>query len=182
MVSIRKWLPLLAAVMAATGARAQNINWQDAVARLKWERTEAEACASVLKKYGDATAVARGSLAYASAKAEYDAIITGLSIALARKEQPNSLPDLQERLERGFEERQAFCKSADALIPQSQGEKGVVDEIVSGAVSGAVGPLIQALLAIYMRRQDNDALTRKTIETQLEAASWPAFASVAPSS
>ena len=179
---------MLVAVVAATSVRAQEMNWQDAVARLKWERTEAEACVSVLKKYGDAAAVAHGSLAYASAKAEYDAIIAGLSVALARQEQPNSLPDLQARLQRGFEERQAFCKSADALIPQSQGaqgavgEKGVVDAIVSGAVNGAVGPLIQALLAIYMRRQDNDALTRKTIQTQLEGAAWPTFASVAPSS
>jgi hypothetical protein len=49
-------------------------------------------------------------------------------------------------------------------------------------VSGAIGPVIQAVQAIYMRAKDENALTRATIQTQLEATSWPAFAAVAPSS
>jgi hypothetical protein len=68
--------------------RAQDINWQEAVARMAQERTLAETCAALLKKYGDAGAVDRGALAYADAKSEYDAIITGLDVALARGAQP----------------------------------------------------------------------------------------------
>jgi hypothetical protein len=180
MVPGRWWLTLtlLAAVVAGTAAQGQDINWQEAIARLARERTQAETCVIVLKKYGDPAAKDRGSLNYAEAKAEYDGIIAGLTVALVRKEQPASLPDLQSRLQRGFEKRQAFCQGVQSLIPpQSTGEKGPIDEIVSGAI----GPLIQAVQAIYFRAKDDDQLTRKTIQTQLEATSWPAFASVSPS-
>jgi hypothetical protein len=177
MASGRWWPLFLAVVAAATALHAQEINWQEAVARLARERTQAESCASVLKKYGNPTAIERGSLVYGEAKAEYDGIIAGLSVALTQKERPTSLPDLQGRLQRGFEKREAFCQSALSFIPHGKGEKGVIGEIVSGAV----GPLIQALQAIYFRAKDEDLLIRKTIQTQLEATSWPAFASVSPS-
>jgi hypothetical protein len=129
------------------------------------------------KKIGDPTAIERGSLAYGEAKAEYDAIIAGLIVALARKEQPASLSDLQGRMQRGYEKREALCESALSLIPQGKGEKGIVEEIVKGAI----GPIIQAVQAIYFKAKDDDTLTRKTIQTQLEATLWPAFASVSPS-
>jgi hypothetical protein len=176
----RWWLTLLAVVVAGTALHAQDINWQEAVARLARERTQAETCASVLKKYGDDTAKERGSLSYGEAKAEYDGIIAGLTVALARKEQPASLSHLQGKLQRGFEKREAFCQRAQSLIPEDKGQKGIIDEIVSGAI----GPLIQAVQAvqaIYFKAKDDDLLTRKTIQTQLEATSWPAFASVSSS-
>ena len=118
---------------------AQPINWQEAVARLAQERTQAETCARLLKKYGDAAAIDRGSLTYGEAKAEYDGIIAGLGVALARKEKPASLPDLEDRLRRGFDEREVFCKSAQALVPARTGETGVVGEIVRGAVKADQG-------------------------------------------
>jgi hypothetical protein len=177
MVPGRWWLTFLAVVVAGTPLRAEDINWQEAVARLARERTQVETCVSVLKKYGDPTAIERGSLSYGEAKAEYDGIIAGLSVALARKERPTSLSDLQGRLQRGFDRREAFCKRAQSLIPEDKGEKGAIEEIVSGAI----GPLIQAVQAIYFRAKDDDLLTRKTIQTQLEATSWPAFASIWPS-
>ena len=169
----------LCGVLAAAGTRlhAEEINWQEAVARLAQERTQAETCARVLKKYGGAEAVDRGALAYGEAKAEYDGIIAGLTVALARKERPASLSDLQARMQRGFAEREAFCKEAEALLPKASGEKGVVEEIVAGVAK----PVIEAVEAIYFRAKDDDALTRRTIQTQLEATLWPAFASVAPS-
>ncbi len=142
MVVVRWWLPLLAVVVAGSTLHAQEINWQEAVARLARERTQAETC------------------------------------VLARKEQPASLPDLEDRLQRGFEKREAFCQSVQPLIPQSSGQKGVIDEIVSGAI----GPIVQAVKEIYLDAQQQDELTRKTIQTQLEATSWPVFASVTPSS
>jgi len=180
MVPVLCWLAFLAVVAAGTPLHAQEINWQGAVAELARERTHAEYCVSVLKKYGkdNPAVIDRGSLSYGEAKAEYDAIIAGLSVALARRgQQPASLPDLQSRLQRGFEKREALCKSAQSLMPpQPTGERGVVGEIVGGAI----GPVIKALQAIYIRAKDDDLLTRKTIQTQLEATSWPAFASVSP--
>ena len=97
---------------------AQEINWQEAVARLARERTLAETCVALLRKYGDPAAQARGSLAYGEAKAEYDGVIGGLVVALARKGQPESLPDLQARLQHGFDKRQAFCLQRRAVGAQ----------------------------------------------------------------
>jgi hypothetical protein len=181
MVSGWWWLAptLFGVLVAGTAVHAQDINWQEAVARLARERTHAETCTSVLKRYGDRAAKDRGSVDYGEAKAEYDGIVAGLSVALARKEQPASLSDLQGRLQRGFEKTEAFCQSALSFMPQDKdkGERGPIEEIVSGVI----GPLIQAVQAIYFKAKDDDLLTRKTIQTQLEATSWPPFASVSPS-
>ena len=133
----------------------------------------AETCVRLLKKYGDPATVDRGALAYGEAKAEYDGIIAGLTVALAQKAAPASLTDLEARLQRGFAKREAFCGSVQALVPSRTGEKGIIDEIVTGAVKGAVDPLIQAIQAIWMRHKDDSALTRKTIQTQLEAPPGP---------
>ena len=178
MVRLRRWL-LMLLILGVAGAplHAQEINWQEAVARLARERTLAETCVALLKKYGNDAARDRGSLAYSQAKAEYDGVIGGLVVALARKGQPESLPDLQAQLQRGFELRDAFCRSVQPLLPPSSGQKGPIADIVEGAVK----PVIDAVVAIWSRTRDDDALMRKTIQTQLEATSWPAFDKVAPS-
>jgi hypothetical protein len=80
-------------------------------------------------------------------------------------------------MQRGFEAREAFCKSVQALVPSSAGQKSVIADIVTGAV----GPVIDAIKAIWMRGKDDDALMRRTIQTQLEAALWPSFGSISPS-
>ena len=171
---------LLALVLSVltTSLLAQEVNWQEAVARLAHERSLAETCVGLLKTYGDKAAQARGSLAYGEAKADYDEVIAGLTVALARRQQPESLPDLQARLQRGFAEREAFCRSVDPLLPKAHGQKSPVADIVEGAVK----PVIDALVSIWSRTRDDDALMRKTIQTQLEATSWPVFDKVAPSS
>jgi hypothetical protein len=154
------------------------IGWQEAVARLARERTLAESCAALLKKYGDVHSIDRGSLAYTNAKAEYDGIIAGLSVALASRDKAFSLPGLEASLRRGFEKRGAFCKSVQPLLVMTkQGEKGIVDEIVA---SGLIGLLLQAGKEIWQRIRDDNALMRKTIGTQLEATVWRPFASIPP--
>jgi hypothetical protein len=124
MAPSRWWLLLsLAVCVTVTALHAQEINWQEAVARLARERTLAETCVGLLKRYGDKAAQARGAVAYGEAKADYDEVIAGLVVALARKEQPESLPDLQARLQRGFDERAAFCRSVDPLVPKAHGQR-----------------------------------------------------------
>jgi hypothetical protein len=119
-----------------------------------------------------------GAVAYNEAKAEYDAVIAGLVVALAESERPVSLPDLETRLQRGFEKRTSFCEAARAVMPPPPtGQKGSAEEIVSGAV----GPLVDAVKAIWLRKMDANAQTNETIKLQLEDAKWPSFASVSPS-
>jgi hypothetical protein len=153
---------------------AADIGWQEAVARLAHERTLAVTCAALLKKHGDASAIDRGALAYAEAKAEYDAIVAGLVVALARRDKPSSLPDLETRLRNGFGKRMVFCENVQQLLPPTTGQKSLIADIVKGAV----GPVVDALKAIWLRSRDDNALMRKTIETQLEATVWPQFGSI----
>ena len=51
-------------------------------------------------------------------------------------------------------------------------------------MKAAIEPVIEALsagvAALYNDYREDDALTRATIQTQLEAAKWPAFEDVTP--
>jgi len=153
-----------------------SIGWQEAVARLAGERTRGETCASLLKKHGDEAAISRGALAYGEAKAEVDAVIAGLTAAVAEGKKPKSLPDLEARLERGVQAREAFCAEVMALVPDMSGDKkGITDLTGLGKV---VTSLIDAAKELVLRWADEDALTRKTIQAQLETAVWREFAAV----
>jgi hypothetical protein len=80
--------------------------------------------------------------------------LAGLTVALASREQPSSLPDLETRLRRGFHKRLAFCDSVKEVLPaQTAGEKGLIDTIVGGTI----GPLIDAIKAIWLRIRDDNA-------------------------
>jgi hypothetical protein len=155
-------------------AQAEAIGWQEAVARLAGERTRAETCVRMLKTYGDEGAVRRGDLTYGEAKAEVDAVIAGLIVALAKDEEPASLPDLEARLKHGVKGRETLCEQVKPLVPDASGEKNVIVDLVSGAVE----PLITAVKEIYLGAEEQDRLTRLTIQSQLEATQWPAFADI----
>jgi hypothetical protein len=127
-----------------------------------------------LKKYGDPATVDRAALSYGEAEAEYDGVIAGLVVALARREQPASLPDLQRRLQRGFDKREALCREARARLQITSGDRAIVEQIVSGAVK----PVIEAVVQIYKERNNRAELARKAIQTELEATTWPAFAAL----
>lgn len=160
-------------------ARRNDIGWQEAVARLAGERTRAQTCAGLLKKHGDDTTISRGALAYGEAKAEVDAVVAGLVTALAAGKKPTNLPDLEARLDRGVKARAHFCAEVMALVPDMSGEKdGHTDVLGLGKVLTSV---IEAVKELALRWVDEDALTRKTIQTQLEAASWPDFVAIPPS-
>ena len=156
--------------------KSPEISWSEAVARLARERTIAETFVGLLKRHGSAAAIARGALAYGEAKAEYDAIIAGLTVALASKAATNGLRDLETMLHHAFKKREAFCNNVKPLVPgPTTGEKGVDVKVDIG-----IGVLIDAIRAIWLRTRDESALIRKTIQTQLEAVTWPDFTGVKP--
>ena len=45
-------------------------------------------------------------------------------------------------------------------------------------MKGLVEPVLDAIKSIWFRVRDDNALMRKTIETQLSATRWPDFATV----
>jgi hypothetical protein len=97
-------------------------------------------------------------------------------VALAQNTAPSSLPDLEARLRRGVEAREAFCAAVRPLVPAREGERSVLADLAAGAL----GPLIEAIQALWLDAREGDRLTRKTIQTQLEATAWPAFDAVLP--
>jgi hypothetical protein len=173
-------LGLLLALPAGDTEAQQTIGWQEAVSRFAAERTRAETCAALLKKHGDEAAKSQGALAYGEAKAEVDGLIAGLITVLAQDVHaaPASLPELEAKLQHAFAGREAFCATVLPLVPPARpGEKN----LITALLGEAVGPLIEAVQALVLDAREADRLTAKTIQNQLEAASWLAFAAVAPS-
>jgi hypothetical protein len=155
------------------------ISWPTAVAILADERTRAESMAALLKKYGDSETIDRLSIRYNNAKATYDGVIGALIVALAQKKDPESLDDLQNWLRKGFVERQAFSNDVNRFLPPTLHQKGEpISDMIEGAVKGLVEPVLDAIKSIWFRIRDDNALMRKTIETQLNATRWLDFASV----
>ena len=151
--------------------------WADAVAQLAAARTKAETSVAILKKFGDSGGVAGGLLIYSDAKAEADAVIAGLIVALAAKGKPESLSSLQERVERIIAGLTKLRNLAERQLPRLEGAKEFSD-ILKGAIEQLQKPLLDAVAALYSNFRADNELTRKTIQTQLEAARWLDFAQV----
>ena len=162
-------------VSIAPGISRADIGWPEAVGRLAGARTRAETCAAVLKAYGDEQQISRGQLAYGEAKANFDAVIAELVTALSEGGSPKSLPSLQTDLEHAGEGLGKFCKMVSDLLPSTSGHKGILGDIVKGAIQPVIDALSAAVAALYSNHRKDDALTRETIKTQLEATKWPNF-------
>ncbi len=153
------------------------LTWADAVAQLAALRTEAETSAAVIKRFGGSGHIARGQLIYSDAKAEADAIIAGLMIALSGKGQPERLSSLLERAEQIETALTKLCNMADSQLPKFESTKHLGD-ILKGAIEQLQKPLTDVVAALYNNFRADNELTRNTIQTQLEAARWLSFAQV----
>jgi hypothetical protein len=174
----------LLALLGLTGsvnAQPAAISWPDAVGQIAGERAKAETCVALMKKYGDGAQKARGEITYTNAKADSDAVIAGLIVALSAGQTPASLSSLQARLSSGASGLVEFCGTVSNLLPTTAGqtEKGVMVEIAKMVpFKQLLKMLSDGVSALYNNRRSDDALTRRTIQTQLEAARWPAFSEV----
>jgi len=139
-------------IVGPAPGQAGGISWQEAVTRLAHERARAKTCVPLLKTYGDEVSLSQGDLIYSEVKAEVDVVIAGPIVALAKEDDPESLPDLERRLERGVKGREAFCEHVKPLVPDSTGEKNLVADLVAGGL----GPTIEALKEIYLSAKEAD--------------------------
>jgi hypothetical protein len=177
-------LPALFALLVLTGsaiAQPATITWPDAVGQIAGERAKAETCVALMKKYGDPADKARGEITYANAKADFDAVIAGLIVALSAGQTPASLSTLQDKLSSGASGLAGFCGTVSDLLPKTAGqtEKGVMIDIAKMIpFEQLLKTLSEGVSALYTNHRSDDALTRRTIQTQLEAARWPAFSEV----
>jgi hypothetical protein len=154
------------------------IGWSEAIARLARERTSAEALVELLKKYGSQTNLDRGSFFYNDAKAEIDAVIGGLLVAMAQKSQPTALPDLEERLRAAMEHRKKLADLVQALVPDTSGQRAGIGDIISQTVEKLLSPLRDAVRALWNAHLEHDSFLRATIQTQLEGVRWRDFAAI----
>lgn len=158
---------LVALLLVPAVLQAQTMRWPEAVAALAAERTRAETCGRLLKRHAghNAAALSRGELAYAEAKADVNAVIAGLTVVLAQQGTPPDLPDVEARLTRGVQAREAFCRQVMTLVPEDPGTRDLLVPLL-GAV---LPPLLEAARTLYTGQTAQDRLLRQTIHTQLEA-------------
>jgi hypothetical protein len=172
----------LIALLVLTGSaisQPADMSWPEAVAQLAGERARAETCVALMKKYGGDAQIARAQLTYTNAKADSDAVIAGLITALSAGQTPVSLSSLQARLGSGVSGLLGFCGTVSNLLPSTSGDKNVWAEILSKlGTEQLLKMLSDGVSALYNNHRTDDALTRKTIQTQLEAARWPSFSEV----
>jgi hypothetical protein len=171
-------LLVLLALMGSAISQPATISWPEAVAQLAGERAKAETCVALMKKYGDDAQIARAQLTYTSAKADSDAVIAGLITALSAGQAPASLASLQTKLSSGVSGLVEFCGTVSNLLPNTAGQKNVIVDIAKVAIEPLLKMLSDGVSALYNNHRTDDALTRRTIQTQLEAARWPTFSEV----
>ena len=165
--------PLLAllALLVLTGAviaQPATISWPDAVGQIAGERAKAETCVALMKKYGDDAQKARGEITYTNAKADSDAVIAGLIVALSAGQTPASLSSLQTKLSSGTSGLVEFCGTVIDLLPKTAGptEKGIMVDIVKAIpLEKLLTMLSDGVSALYNNYRNDVALTRKTIQT-----------------
>ena len=162
----------------STISQPATISWPEAVARLAGERAKAETCVGLVKKYGNEAQIDQAQLSYANAKADADAVIAGLIAALSAGQAPASLMSLQTKLNSGVSGLHEFCGMVSNLLPVTAGRKNVLLDIAKVSIEPLLNMLSNGVSALYNNHRSDDALTRRTIQTQLEAARWPAFSEV----
>ena len=159
------FLALFVLTSSAIGQPA-TISWPEAVAQLTGERAKAETCVALIKKYGDDAQIAR------------NAVIAGLITALSTGQAPVSLSSLQTKLNSGVSGLVEFCRTVSNLLPNTAGQKDVVTDIAKVTIGPLLAMLSDGVSALYNNHRADDWLTRRTIQTQLEAARWPTFSEV----
>lgn len=174
---------VLASLLVRAGfafGQLAEITWPDAVAQLAGERSKAETCVALMKKYGSDAQIAHAQLTYTDAKADSDAVIAGLIIVLSKSQPPATLSSLQANLNGSLTGLVEFCGTVANLVPNTAGQKNVLTDIAKVAIGPLLKMLSDSVSALYNNHRADDALTRGTIKTQLEAARWPAFSEVKP--
>ena len=148
--------------------------WKDAVAQLAGLRIKAETSAAIVKQFGGRGHITRGQQIYSNAKAEADTVIAGLIVALSTKGKPERLSSLQERTEHIVIGLAQLRNMAETQLPKLESMKDLSD-ILKGAIEQSQKPLLDAVTALHSNTRAANELTRKAIQTQLEAARWPDF-------
>ena len=148
--------------------------WKDAVAQLVGLRTKAETSAAIVKQFGGGGHLTRSQRIYSDAKAEADTVIAGLIVAQSAEGKPERLSSLQERAEHIVMGLAKLRNMAETQLPKFESMKDLSDTL-KASIASSQKPLLDAVTALHSNNRADNELTRKTIQTQLEAARWLNF-------
>ncbi|MEO1092694.1 MAG: hypothetical protein AAFX81_18885 [Pseudomonadota bacterium] len=171
---------MLLATLGAAAATAPTMTWGDAVATFRGEKERAERCVRTLKRFraADAEVVDDADRRYTEARADVDAVISRLIVAMRDEGSDPALATLEPTLRAGVEAREAFCIGVDEEIEDPDAPDDPAKNL--GDTLGFVGDVLQAFVDLLGLYRDEVESTRQTIETQLEAARWRTFGSITP--
>ncbi len=72
-----------------------------------------------------------------------------------------------------------FSNMVSDLLPDTPGQKDIMGELAKIIpIEPMLKMLSEGVSALYGNHRNDDTLTRRTIQTQLEAARWPTFSEV----
>lgn len=151
------------------------LSWQKAVAELTAERGRAEAAARIIKRLGGSGDLNEAEIEYENGRAEAEAVIGALTVALEQGEGADDLENLQDRFAQAVSAREKLAKLAGDLAERAPGEKVAVLDLLAKALPN----LLSAIGALWQRRDERDAAIRATIAARLKGTRWPAFANIA---
>jgi hypothetical protein len=138
------------------------------VAHLAGAWTQAVTLAGLLKKHGNEPQRDREALLYTEAKAESDAVLAGLLVALDQRGGPAALPDLEARLQHAVERGKALADHVAPLLPDRVGQKAGVGDLLANTVEALLDPLVEAVRALWQARRA-DALFAQLEDALREA-------------
>lgn len=175
---LRIFFIALALFLPASAETAQaQPGWPEVIDRLATARTQAVVCVGLLKSGGDATAIQQGKATYGLAKAQSDGAIAGLLTLLLEGGQPRNLPKTQDQIAAAGAALQHICDAATQNA--KPGEKGVWDDLAKSSVAPLIKALSDGIAGLWTHHVEKDRLEIEGKKTQLEAARWPDFSSIA---
>jgi hypothetical protein len=134
----------------------------------------AEAAAALIRRLGGPGDVAKAELTYGDGRAEAEAVVSALIVALQQGGGVDDPADLEARMTAAVAARETLGRQARALAEAAPGEKSVVVDLLTSALPDLLAPLG----ALWGHWTKGAADLRATIAERLEAARWPAFAEV----
>src|SRR5687768_9751630 len=96
-------------------SEAKTLTWQEAVATLTAERERAETAVRIIKRLGGPGDLTAAEIAYGNGRAEIEAVIAALSVALDEGKGADPLANLEVHIERAVAARETLGARARDL-------------------------------------------------------------------
>jgi hypothetical protein len=169
---------LAACLRVRTGSSQQSTpNQEEWTRALGTEKSMAAQFISLLNQFGpkDMAQYAKGIVLYASAKADFDGLISELELRLVEARPPDQNASFQAALKQAVEKRVTFTDFvSNSILPQTSGTSRGVGSFIQ-TVPELLKVLIDAGISIWHEYRLASDTRRKEIRQVLENLRWPPF-------